>query len=364
MKILSMNNNSYLIFVERLSQAEGGLAESLEMMMKQSHKMPWLAMKYKKEVMTNKEKELAAAYLPLGFFSNYKEDERIACFSMVLDAEYERDLNRQIKECTPYSGDESIFKEDELRGRRNQDLIEGMVGERGYGSNIFRYGDKWGYYDGRIPLQIYDWLEDCFKDNKKRIRVAPDGLYDSKPPQMVVECQIFPAHWQWWKTLKVYKGTSTGSSYILMGNDPHAHGDFHDYNVLKVRGLQEIVKRYNSGNLRMTLEELSLFEHPTDSSKKYVIGRMIHLDTDAQVGTPFENAALNHIDLAYNLYIDHEADKRLSQELRDGDTVQNATHRTHVLRIEKIPFESIFKLAHSFFKSRTLTDEWIEKEFQ
>lgn len=63
-------------------------------------------------------------------------------------------------------------------------------------------------------------------------------------------------------------------------------------------------------------------------------------------------------------YFDDDANMRLNQHLRDGDTVQNATHRTHILRIEGIPFPSIFKLAHSFFKSRTLTDEWIEKEFQ
>lgn len=91
---------------------------------------------------------------------------------------------------------------------------------------------------------------------------------------------------------------------------------------------------------------------------------MIHLDTDAQVGSNFEDAILNHIDVAFNLYIDEDADKRLGQHLSKGGLVQNATCRTHILRIEGIPFSSIFKLAHSFFKSRTLTDEWMEKEFQ
>ena len=114
----------------------------------------------------------------------------------------------------------------------------------------------------------------------------------------------------------------------------------------------------------MMLEELSEYKHPTDNNQEYVIGRMIHLDTDAQVGAPFANAVLNHIDLAYNLYIDDEATARLGQELCAGEPVQNATRRTHILRIEGIPFSSIFKIAQSFFKSRTLTDEWIETEFQ
>lgn len=359
-----MKYTIYSRLIEHLSQQDTDLAPYLEKIMSENHKLPWLAMAYKSETLSDAEREVASGYLSLGFFKNLEENERLACFNMVLVAEYTRELNRQKGACTQYDGSEAIFESNELRDRRNKDLIEGMVGERGYGSNIFKLGNKWGYYDSRIPLQIYDWLEDCFKDNKKRIRVDPKGLYDNKPAPMVVECQIYPANWQWWKQLKVYKGCSTGSSFVLLGNDPHQHGDYYDYNVLHVRGLQEVVKRYNDGNLRMTLEELSEFNHPTDGNKRYVIGRMIHLDTDAQVDTSFEDAILNHIDLAYNLYVDDDANKRLDQHLRDGDTVQNATHRTHILRIEGIPFPSIFKLAHSFFKSRTLTDEWIEKEFQ
>lgn len=347
-----------------LSQKEEDLAPYLEKWMSEDCKVPWLAMAYKRETMSPLERERSSCYLSLGFFRGLEESERLACYCMVLDAEYIRELNRQKKACTPYDGSEPIFHESSISEKRNKDLIEGMVGERSYGTNVFKVGNKWGYYDSRIPLQIYDWLEDCFKDNKKRIRVDPRGLYDHMPATMIVECQIYPAKWQWWKNLSVYKGCYTGSSYNLLGNDRSLRGDYYDYNVLKVRYLQEIVKRYNDGNLRMTLEELSEFKHPTDRCKRYVIGRMIHLDTDAQVGECFADAVLNHIDLAYNLYIDNDADKRLIQHLRDGDTVQNATSRTHILRIEGIPFSSIFKLAQSFFKSRTLTDEWIETEFQ
>lgn len=71
---------------------------------------------------------------------------------MVLEAEYTRELNRQKEACTQYDGSEAIFESNELRDRRNKDLIDGMVGERGYGSNIFKLGNKWGYYDSRIPL--------------------------------------------------------------------------------------------------------------------------------------------------------------------------------------------------------------------
>ena len=323
-----------------------------------------LAIEQRKERLTEQDRNLASAYMSLRYFEDFDSDERIACFCIALEADYERELRKQIEDCTPYEGDEPIFKDNDIKERRDKDLIRGMIGVRGYGTNIFKYGNKWGYYDSRIPLQIYDWLEDCFKDNQKRIRIDPRGLYPQRPPQMAIECQIIPSKWQWWKNLTVYKGTHTGSSYILLGSDPHQHGDYYDYNVLNVRSLQEVVNRRNSGNLSMMLEELSEFKHPTDNNQGYVIGRMIHLDTDAQVDVPFEDAVLNHIDLAYNLYIENDAKIRMGQELCDGSTVQSATYRTHILRIEGIPFSSLFKIAQSFFKSRTRTDDWISSEFQ
>ena len=43
--------------------------------------------------------------------------------------------------------------------------------------------------------------------------------------------------------------------------------------------------------------------------------------------------------------------------------VQKATYRTHLLRVNGIPFESIFKFAYAFFKSKQLVDEWKAAEF-
>lgn len=71
----------------------------------------------------------------------------------------------------------------------------------------------------------------------------------------------------------------------------------------------------------MMLEELTEYKHPTDNKQEYVIGRMIHLDTDAQVGAQFAIAVLNHIDLTYNLYINEDAITRLGQELCTGEPV-------------------------------------------
>lgn len=181
---------------------------------------------------------------------------------------------------------------------------------------------------------------------------------------------VVPPQGKWWKNLKVYNRTHVGCSFILLGNDPSNSADYIDYHRHNVRKLQVVASRKDSIEngvvkpyLSMLIEELSEFKHPTDPNRLYVIGRMIHLDTDAEIGTPFENAVLKHIDLAYNLYIDNDATIRMNQDLSNGGKVQDATTRTHILRVEDIPFDSIFKFSISFFRSKTLVSEWFSNEF-
>lgn len=130
-----------------------------------------------------------------------------------------------------------------------------------------------------------------------------------------------------------------------------------------MRKLQTVVSRKAEDYISMMIEELSEYDNPVSSSQKYVIGRMIHLDSNAKVGTPFDNAKLMHLDLAYNLYKDNDADVRMRQRLSKGTKIQDATVRTHILRVEGIPFKAVLKFAQSFFQSQYLTDEWIKNEF-
>ena len=113
----------------------------------------------------------------------------------------------------------------------------------------------------------------------------------------------------------------------------------------------------------MTIEELTKIFVYNNPQKAFMIGRMIHLDTDAKRGTSFKDAVLNHIDLAENLYVGDDAFQRDDDDLSNGRMVQKATYRTHLLRVNGIPFESIFKVAYAFFKSKQLVDEWKAAEF-
>lgn len=94
-----------------------------------------------------------------------------------------------------------------------------------------------------------------------------------------------------------------------------------------------------------------------------VFGRMIHLDTDALFGSDFKDAKLNHLDLAINIYQHETAKNRLEENLAYGNKTSDATYRTHLLRVENIPFKSLFAYVSYFLKSQTLMQEWFKDQF-
>lgn len=353
----------YYRIIKRLAKHNWEIAPHLEKLLLKGDPEAEFVVKCKAEALTQTERIWVNEYLQFGHFKQFSEDQRRAAYGVVLDVEYEKELKDQIKFCTPYEGTEAIFKNREIAEQRNEDLIDRPIGQRLPNSNIFRIGNHWGYYDRRIPLEFYDWLERCFKDKTSRIRIEPNGYYDHKPQDLLLEFLVIPPKWKWWKTLGQYLGDFNGSEYVLDGHNTADLEDYQDYHYKNVRKLQTIAKRREKDYLTMMVEELSEYNHPTDPNRKYVVGRMIHLDSNAVSGTSFRDAVLMHIDLAFNLYVDNDADVRMSQTLADGDKVQKATKRTHIIRVDNVPFETLFKFAVSFFRSKYLTNEWLTNEF-
>lgn len=310
-------------------------------------------------------------YLSINAFPDLELSEQVACYSMILEAEHLRDLNKHIERNQKYKGNEPIFTNRKLRDSicYDNELINYDVIKREPNTNISKIGKQYVRLDSRIPICFYHWLEDCFKESSKAVRVDSSEIFNTMPSQMVLECLIQPPKHDWWSTLKIYNGESAGSSFILLGNDIKTnYQDYYDFNVLGIRKLQVSVRRLNAsvrngGNLQMMIEELTKIYETTDKSKSYMIGRMIHLDTDAKTGNSFKDAVLNHIDLAENLYVGEAAYIRDSQDLSKDHHIVDAVPRTHLLRVNDIPFESIFKFAYAFFKSKQLVDEWKAAEF-
>lgn len=358
-----MDLQDYQNQIDRISKWRGQIYECMEFQLQSKTAIRlYEAIEYRMSTLNERDRNIASGYLDLGLFKNHNNEFRTACICVCLESEYQRRLNNEISRCSEYEGDEPIFDNPDIKNNRVKDLIDYRIFSREPLSNTFKLGDSWGYFDSRIPVQIYEWIDKCFKDSPCRIRVEPDGLYQSRPQQMLIECVIYPPHYQWWKNMSIYKGQTAGSVYQLLGNDIRNYNDYHDFNILKIRRLEVSETRKEHNYISMMIEELQEEQFNLNPNKKYVVGRMIHLDSNAAIGVNYKDAIINHIDLAYNLYIDHTADDRLNSYLPNGQ-VTPADFRTHILRIENIPFESLLKIADSFFKSKTLLSEWFSNEF-
>ena len=339
---------------------------------KVSSQTPYImsAISQRVQTLTAQDRERCEGYLNLKIFPNLTPEEQLACYSMIFDAEHLRELNKHMQQNKKYNGDEPIFMNTPLSKSicYDKELIDYNAVRRQPETNISKVGNRFVRLDSRIPMCFYHWLEDCFSDSTKAVRIDPTSIYDTMPSQMVLECLIQPPKRDWWSTLNIYNGESKGCSFMLLGNDESKSQDYHDYNVLGIRKLQVSVTRQNhkvrnAGNMQMMIEELTKIYKASNPSMSYAIGRMIHLDTDAMTGTSFRDATLNHIDLAENLYVGDDAYARDDQDLATDHRIQAATARTHLLRVNNIPFESIFKFAYAFFKSKQLVDEWKDAEF-
>lgn len=106
----------------------------------------------------------------------------------------------------------------------------------------------------------------------------------------------------------------------------------------------------------MLIEELSRADDPNE----LMIGRCIHLDTHDPAFTPLGKVEMQHLDLAINIYAGEDRQKRFGQNLQHGK-VQDATFRTHLLRIEGIPFVSVFAFCEMFLESKILLSEWLNE---
>ena len=110
----------------------------------------------------------------------------------------------------------------------------------------------------------------------------------------------------------------------------------------------------------MSLEELSV----ESLSEGKLIGRMIHLDAIDAYDMPFDKIRLNHLDLAINVYKDEAIEERNNCALASGGVITDASYRTHLFRADSIMLSDLLEIARLFFKSTTMVEEWIEKQFE
>lgn len=54
----------------------------------------------------------------------------------------------------------------------------------------------------------------------------------------------------------------------------------------------------------------------------------------------------------------------MGSSLASGGVITDASVRTHLIRADNIMFSDLLELAQLFFKSETMVEEWIEKQFE
>ena len=133
-----------------------------------------------------------------------------------------------------------------------------------------------------------------------------------------------------------------------------------DFRVLGIRRLEVSVRRQNDKQLSMIIEKLA--DQPRHAP--FLFGKCIHLDTSAPMGTNMANDVLDHLDFAINIYKDRARAERLTGDLSEMGRVVIAVPRTHLLRVENVPFRERFHFANRFPLSERLPTEWYADQFR
>lgn len=291
-------------------------------------------------------------------FANETLEDRKVWFYLSHEIGERRDKLHFRRKCAPYNLEQPLFKmSPDLWGDTlNQDLINicsiELVGQ----GAVLGFKNGYSLTDGELNPNILIWAKTTFPSSPTYVRIHPFKVSTDIPVQPLLEATIIPANPKWWENLMIFKNNKEGSSYILEEGSTNTD-QIWEYGVLRVRRLEVSARRKNDGTLSMMIEELQKL---TDG---HWMGRCIHLDTKAAVGDLSENAVLMHLDLAINMYFDERIEERWKQNLATDGKVIDASCRTHLFRIEEVPFNSVLEFAKMFFKSSVLLSEWYADQF-
>lgn len=308
-----------------------------------------------------------SGYLEIGFFALAKnKSERLAAFAFCFDIQHAVDLLSLQRQCEEYHKDHDLFRGvpklfSEIRrkpGTKNPDfeLIALKAAQSYNGTEIYNVKEGYVKLTHLLNPGIVNWASWSFPNSPIYVRFDPHFFSKEIPRQYLTEATLVPANPKWLAGFNLRKGMKDFASYVL--EDVSVKDDqqqFWDYRFKDIRRLEVRVERRKDDYLTMMIEELP----KEDDLNGLMLGYCIHLDTRDPVGTPLKEVSLNHLDLAINVYEGSRRQERFSQSLQDGKVV-DASFRTHLLRIEKASFESVFDFCRIFLRSQFLLEEWIQ----
>ena len=316
-------------------------------------------------MLTDQDRERCRPYLEIGFFPAPDKDRRLAWWAFAFEV-CDRDQNRALeRSCALYNRCQPLFvgapklfdhiRKRQTNGQPDLELIDSGAVLAINDSEIYVVGPGYGKLAQQLDAQIPVWARKEFPQAPLFLRLDPSRHFKTQPLQALFEASIVPADPRWMKTLALFPEMTAYAQYELLGDlEQEGMEAYRDYALRHVRRLEIRATRTDPDYLSMILEELPR----PDESNGLMIGRCIHLDTRAPWGTPIRDAVLQHLDLAINVYRDGDRALRMSNTLQHGKS-QSATYRTHLLRIEAVPFTALFGFAEMFFKSNSLLKEWL-----
>jgi len=298
--------------------------------------------------------------LVTGLFSRFQRDDRVGAFLFCFEVGDAAEQLRFERRFAPYRESDPLFQFHPklLQEARELELIPRAALGKVYDDGTVLIDGGFARLERMLAPSIVHTLAEAFCDADIYLRLDPEVASKKRPQQMLLEAVMVPANPRWWRNLGLRNNQVTGGNYKII--EPASPQDdiasYIEYHVRGFRKLETITSRRKPKYLTTMLEELE------QRGDQLLIGRCIHLDTEAPFDTAPGEAKLNHLDLAINVYSGPRVKERLEAQMNDAEKVKTAV-RTHLLRIEGVPVQILPLLCLMFFKSHRLRLDLFGNQF-
>ncbi|WP_298789198.1 hypothetical protein [uncultured Marinococcus sp.] len=222
--------------------------------------------------------------------------------------------------------------------------------------NFFLQNSNYLSVDSRLPLEIPNFLLEKYNSDQISIRIHPYEIYSEEPEEYIKKATFRPPDPNWIENISLHLNEKKGSKFVPIENSEDFDEQI-DY-LEQIKMFETFATLRKANHFTMSLEEIQ------NCKDDMLIGRYIHLDALNVLNVPFQDAKLNHLDLAINVYKNESRESRLNQSLSSEGNVESASYRTHLIRIDNIMFADLIQIAHMFFQSKSLIKQWEESQFK
>jgi hypothetical protein len=299
-----------------------------------------------------------------GIEDEEQRKKNIVYFTFILDLQDLQKENDIRTRCKSYKLTDAIFNGTNLWDKLamgDKDLVE-LSHEDEVNDEIIKIEEKYFRVDRSLSIGTIRFLKKLFiqyPQSKLWLRLACNEIYDTEPPHLFLEEAIIPADKFWWKTLAVYhNGKGKVAEYQNIDISlPENIDRFWDRKVKCIEKLQIEWHRKSEDLLSMMMEELP---EMSLGNGKFKSSLLIHLTCRDKVGKNFNEAIIEHIDGALNVFFGNSIKDRANSKLSDK---VKATLRIHLFRIENVHLNALLPIAYSFFEAKTLVKDWFKDQF-